>query len=436
MIAMVRRFATYLSPFLDPLTRGWMSVLTGDVVRMLLGFGVSILVARSLGPGDFGLYAVLGAGAGIAGAVADFGLSSAAVKEIAPLWSRARARGRHRGLAFFWIRFALALLVAAAGILLAPLLVCLLGLPAELRPAPGLLLAFALLGMVATAASGVMSTLLQATGHFGRIAILLVLNTGLTLLLALALALAGRLNLVTALLVLGIAPSLVAFAAGWWLLPGTWRMRFPSRRYLQLLAGRLLRFGRWLWLGNILAVLTLQLDLLLLNRLSVATTVGVYGLALNLATKMDVVNRSLFTVLLPAAASLKDRRGYARYLRRGLLRSGLLSLLLLPASWLARPFILVFYGAEYAAAIPLFRLLLLAVAVDMFAMPFLMLAFPLQRPRWLAATEGLRALSLFLTGITLIPAIGPTGAAAARIVARVAGFLLILFMLRHHRLRR
>lgn len=415
---------------LDGTTRSWMTIFGGDVLRMALGFIASVLIARALDPAAYGHYVVLGAVSGIAGATADFGLSASAVRRIAAVRVDDAALARRRARVFFWLRVAASVLTILPLVLFAGLFVSLLGLPAQVDGVSATaLLLFTLLGVPAGALSGAISTILQATGQFRHVALVLVANTALTVVLALGLWLAGQLTLVTALLVLGVSASLVTFLLARRFLPAAWRLGPLGWQALRAEALPLLRFGRWLWLASMLGVLALQLDILLLNRLSVAATVGSYGLALNLANKVDVVNRSLYTVLLPTASALKGRGDYARYIRRGLLRSALICLLLLPLVPLAQPFILFFYGQPYAPAVPLFRLLLVAVALDVFSMPLLLLAFPLNRPRWLAAVDGLRLIALLAAAFLLIPSYGATGAGLARIVARAAGVMLLVLLL-------
>ena len=89
---------------LDPITRSWAVVTGGSVARLALGFVASILIARSLGPVDFGLYAVLATVANIASAMADLGLTEAAVKRMAAAWGDQLNRSRSRDRAFFWLR--------------------------------------------------------------------------------------------------------------------------------------------------------------------------------------------------------------------------------------------------------------------------------------------------------------------------------------------
>lgn len=240
---------------------------------------------------------------------------------------------------------------------------------------------------------------------------------------------AGRLTLVTALVVLGIGTSLASFAVGYRLLPAGWRPRLLSRRVLSREGLQQFRFGRWIWIGSMFAVLVAQLDVLLVNHWYGAATVGAYGLALNLATKLDVVNHSLYTVLIPTASALEGRGNFGSYVRRSLLRSALVSVGLLALIPLAEPFILTFYGPAYAPAVDLFQLMVGVVIFDTMAIPLLLLAFPLNRPRLLAAADALRLITLVAAAVWLLPTYGPAGAVVAKFLAKVAGAVLILAVL-------
>lgn len=419
----LRRFATAL----DPATRGWVVVVAGNLARLALGFVASVLIARALGPATFGIFATLGALANVVGAVADLGLNDAAVRRIAAAWPGDPDTARERGHAFFWLRLGATVAVVALGGLLA------VALGARLLhlPTGGLLLA--LLGVGATALSGAVAALLQATGHFGRLSLIALTNAALTAVLAVALALAGRLTLNTALAVLGIATALVAFAVGVRVLPRGWSLTPPARSLLVAEGRELLRFGRWIWIANGCALLAAQLDLLLVSGWRGAATAGTYALALNLAAKADIVNSSLYTVLLPAASSLHGVGAVRRYLRQGFLRSGAIGLALLVAVPLADPFITTFYGAEFAPAIGLFRLLLLVVIFDVFTTPLTLLAYHFERPRLLAGADALRVGTLALIGTLLVPRAGvfggATGAIIAKFCAKVAGAALVVALL-------
>lgn len=418
----MRTLLRLLASGLDPATRNWLVVVAGSGARLALGFVASVAIARSLGPAAFGVFALLGAVANVAGAGADLGLTDAAVKRIASVWPDHPAQARERSQVFFWLRTGAVVPVVAGGSLLAGLL----AREGLVRPATAALLPLALLGVAATALSGAVSALLQATGRFGRLAVVALMNAGLTVILAIALTLAGQLTLVTALVVLGIGTSLASFAVGRRLLPDRWRLHVPARAALASEGRPLLRFGRWLWVANVFAMLTAQFDVLLVAHWSDSATVGAYALALNLATKADVVNSSLYTVLLPAASSLNGAGAVRRYARQSLLRSTLIGLALLPAMPLSGFLIPFCYGPAYAPAITLFRGLLGVVIFDAFTTPLLLLSYHFNRPKLLAAAEVLRAGMLLLAGAALIPATGAPGAIVAKLAAKLAGAGLTL----------
>lgn len=396
------------------------------MARLALGFVASVLIARALGPADFGTFAVLAAVANVVGALADLGLTDAAVKRIASAWAGERARAIDRGRAFFWLRAGSAALVVVAGHLVVSALPTVAVGSSTMRS----LLVLALLGVFATALSGAVSALLQATQRFGRLSLVGLANAGLTALLAIALDLTGQLTLISALVVLGIGTSLVSFAVGVRLLPDGWRLAFPPRATLWAEGRPMLDFGRWLWVANVCAMLAAQLDVLLVDRWTDAAIVGAYALALNLAMKVDVVNSSLYTVLLPAVSSLDGEHAIRRYVRQALLRSALIALALLPLLLLIGPFITFFYGRSYAPAIGIFRLLLAVVVFDVFATPLLLLIYHYDRPRLLAASDALRAGTLGVAGVALVPSFGTSGAVVAKLVAKAVGAALTLWSLR------
>jgi O-antigen/teichoic acid export membrane protein len=380
------------------------------------------VIARALGPADFGVYAVLAASVALVGGLAEGGLTEAAVLRLSAVWPAQPDAARARASAFFWLRLGLAAAVVGVGCLVAgPAAARLLGLPDG-----GGLLRWALLGIVATGASGAVSAMLQATSAWRRMSSLTLVNTGLTAILALVLAVVGRLDLVAALVVLGIGTSLASFLVGRGMLPAEWRLRLPSAGALAEEAGHLLRTGRWLWLASVFAMLTANAEVLLLNRQADLALVGAYALALNLANKADLVNTSLYTVLLPGVARLRDRTAIASYVRRGVLRGGLIGLGLLVLIPISEPLITLVYGADFAPAAVFFRFLIGIMIFDVLLTPVLLLPLAYRQPRLLAAADALRAVTLVLVALGLIPIYGAIGAIVARFAARVAGAVLVL----------
>ncbi len=403
----------------DAVTRGWAVVTSAGVVRLGLGFVASLIVARALGPADFGIYAVFAATVGIVGTIAEGGLTEAAVLRMSAAATDRPSRAR-RAAAFFWLRIGLAGVVVALGCALAPLIsrYALNGIDEGL-------LRWALLGIAATAASGGTSAMLQARGEFGRMSSLTLLNTGLTVVFAAGLAAVGRLDLTSALVILGIGTSLLTFGAGRLMLPRGLRLGLPSRSELQREVHELTRTGRWLWLASLFAILTANAEVLLLNRFLPLATVGVYALALNLASKADVANQSLYTVLLPGVGSLDVRTSITAYLKRGALRSLTISaglLLLIPLA----PYVVVLvYGDAFAQSATFLQLLLGIAILDVLLTPFLLLPLAFRRPKLLAAADAARAIVLVGVALGFVPAYGAFGAILARLAARIGGAAVV-----------
>jgi O-antigen/teichoic acid export membrane protein len=415
---------------LDSVTQGWFVITSGSVARLGLGFIASIIIARALGPTAFGVYAVLAAVAAFVGVAVDLGLTNAVIRRISAVWPDDLSRVSEIWSVFFWLRLLVVGSVVGIGLVLAgPVSSLILDVSGR-----ELYLRLALIGVAATALSGSVTSILQATNRFGRLSAVLLANSGLTVVLAIGLVLAGVLTITTALLVLGIGTSLVSFGLAYRLLPGKWTLKPPGYGAFAADAGDLTRFGVWLWLGSIFATLALYLDVLIVNYWVASATVGVYALAVNLALKVEVVNQSLYTVLLPTASALRSPGDVRSYIRRGLVRSGLISIALLPLFPLARPLIVFFYGESYAPAATLFQGLLVVAILNVILTPLLMLAFTFDRPRLIALTDGVRALTLLIVALVLVPLTGTTGAIIAKLAAALAGGIIILaFVARHVR---
>jgi O-antigen/teichoic acid export membrane protein len=280
--------------------------------------------------------------------------------------------------------------------------------------------------------------MLQGTSHFGRLSFVLVASTGLSLALAVILAVTDSLNLVTALLGLGAGTALAGFLIGYRLLPREWGeanqslLRFPGSQALRVEGKPMFRFGRWLWLTNILKTLIAYLDFFLVNLWLGPAVVGIYALALGLSARAEIVNHSLYTVLIPLASTLRQPRELWQYLRRGLIRSGLISLALLALLPVAPWFIPFVYGSDYTLAVGLFQLLLAIVIFDIITLPATLLIYTFDRPDLAALAEAVRVVTLVLVGLWLIPTLGPVGAVIAKFSAKIIGVIVTVALLARH----
>ncbi|MCA9958788.1 MAG: oligosaccharide flippase family protein [Anaerolineales bacterium] len=422
--------------FRDAISQGWGVIFVGTAVRMGLNFITGILLARALGPDEFGIYSILGAIAGISGGVIDLGLTSASVRHIAIDWQTDKTLAWQRGQTFFWLRVILAAVYIVGGILLAKPITQLVW------PVPNaaLLLSLALLSMGTTVLSGSINALLEATRYFGRIAIAIIFSSTVSLSVTAVLVVTGQISVITAL----VGSSFFGSLAGFWLAtrlwPVLWRetavsrpiLRFPGIQTMRTLGQPLWKFGGWLWLGNILRMLLGYLDMFLVNHWLATETVGIYALALNLSSKVELINSSLHAALVPSVSTLADKTAVRHYLKQSLVRSAGLSLPVLALVPLAPWFVPQLYGPAYQSAGTVLQLLLLITLFDLFTLAPSLLVYTFNQPKLFAAGELLRTLTLLAMGVWLIPTWGITGAVLARFCAKLVGAVFILGRLIPH----
>lgn len=390
--------------------------LGGSLGRLAIGFLASILIARQLGPAGYGVIALVSLVVAVLDTVADFGLTNTAVHAV----SRALSSGPHAARAVAAGYWSLTLLLNAAGALLGFALAGPIASLALGRPDAEPVVRLVVLGLLTVAGNGACAALLQASRRFGRLAVLQVVSQLTYLAGVVALSLTSQMS-VEAVVVLGVLNPLIGFLLGLKLLPhGLLELEAGFRPPARKAWVDLTRFSRWLWISSVLSLLAAQLDLALVGRWLPAVEVGVYALALNLATKLDILNQARFTVLLPTVSTL-SRQGMRSHVRHGLLRSAALSLPLLLALPLAGPLLGLVYGPAYLAAVPPLLVLILAVIFDLLTTPLILLAYPMNAPRVLAASDVLRVATLVLLAAPLVPVLGPSGAALAKLGAKVVG---------------
>jgi O-antigen/teichoic acid export membrane protein len=397
-------------------------------VQFLIGLVGSVISARMLGPSDFGRFGVITAAVMILGTLADVGLTYTAAKSIAQYSATDTARSRRVAGIYFRLRILTGTAGGLLGILLSGPIAALLG-PRELTP----LLQLASCTLFSLGLSSYPGTVFIGLERFDRLGIANIANALITVAGILALFLTGQLNLLN-LVAWNVALPILSTIPAWLLLPRDWlpwrltRLRSGTADFS--LIGELLRFTRWIAIANLGTIIAVQGDLLLLGRLAAPADVGIYSVALALALRLDSLNQSLLLVLLPRASKLRNAdeiRGYKRQVWRGSLLLGVgLGLVAL----LSQPLILLLYGESYAPSAGLFLALMAVVLFDLITSSLFLVAFPLNRPRTLAAADWLRVLILGAVGWSLIPLLGGFGAVLARGASRLVGTAYALWALR------
>jgi O-antigen/teichoic acid export membrane protein len=413
-----------------PVVRDLSFTFGGRVAQMLLALVGSVVSARALGPEDLGRFGLVMTTVTICGTLADAGLTYTAVRYIARYSERDTARAQAAARAYLLLRLLTGAATSLAGLLLSEVIAGAVLGHADLTPYLQLAF-FTLFGLAISSYPG---TVLVGLARFGRVGLAGVLNAAITVAGILLLLAAGRLDLTT-LVAWNVVLPVVSTLPAWLMLPSNWLpWRLGRAGVLASTQAGVMRevlgFSKWMAIAMLGSIVASQGDLILLGRLAGPAVVGVYSVALTLALRLDTLNQSLMTVMMPRASRLGGPAEIRRYSRRVLGGSLLLAGFVGVVALLAQPLIALLYGERYEASAGLFLALVVVVLFDLVTSSLFLVALPLNRPRVLAVSDWLRVLALGLAGWLLIPAHSGYGAVASRLISRVAGAAYTLLALR------
>ena len=375
--------------------RGGLARLCAQVASFCLRLGSLVVLARLLGPKEFGLVGMVTAFTGVLGLFRDFGLSSAVVQ-------RTTVTDEQKST-LFWINILVGMLLSLVTVGMAPAVAVFYHEP-RLVPVTAVVAA----GFLFNAAGVQHGALLQRQMRFTALA---VINTvGLILGTTIAVVGAkigwGYWALVTMTVTLPLTNTF-----GVWLITG-WVPGMPHRR-----SGirSMMHFGGTITLNGLILYVATNFEKVLLGRFWGVDALGIYGRAYQLINiPTENLNSAAGEVAFSALSRIQDDPGrLKRYFLKGY---SLVLALTLPMTVACALFaddtILVLLGPKWMAAAPVFRFLAPTILV-----------FAILNPLgWLLCSLGLVRRSLNI-GLVIAPIMiasyviglpyGPNGVALA-----------------------
>jgi O-antigen/teichoic acid export membrane protein len=243
----------------------------------------------------------------------------------------------------------------------------------------------------------------------------------MTLVMLAALAAAGRLTPLTAavayqlayvpIAVWAVARDIRVFRAGW--------------KAMREAAGKLSRYGLRSYGVDLLGNLIVYIDQILLIGLLAPEALGLYVVAVSLSRMLNVFSMSIVAVLFPEASGLPEAEAAKLSLRvfKISMLCGLAAALAMSA---LAPFLLrILYGSAFAAAIPVFRLLVLAVVIGGAAMVLAQAFMAVGKPGVASMALGLELVVLVPLLLTLVPVYGLIGAGWSLLIAAAVRLLFV-----------
>jgi len=354
-----------------------------------------MILARLLGPKDYGLVGMVTAFTGVLNLFRDFGLSTAAVQRTTVTEAQIST--------LFWINLLVGFVLTLLSLASAPAI-------ASFYHEPRLVGVTVVLGIgfLFNAAGVQHSALLQRNMRFTAMAIINVVGLIVSTSIGIAGALAGYGY--WALVAMTVSSPLVT-SIGFWLAAG-W---VPGRPQRNSGVRSMFHFGGTITLNGLVAYIAYNSEKVLLGRFWGTDAIGIYGRAYQLVNiPTDNLNSAVGEVAFSALSRVKDdAERFKRYFLNGY---SLVLALTIPitvvCTLFARDVVLISLGPQWEEAVPIFRLL--APTILIFA-----LINPLG---WLLYSLGLvgRSLKIALVFAPLIIAgyvlglpYGPKGVALA-----------------------
>lgn len=320
--------------------RGFAWDFSGRAAQQLVTFALGIILARLLGPKDFGLVAMAAVFISYTNIFTDLGLTSALIQ-------RKAAESIHFS-SFFFLNLSISSLFLAAMFFAAPLIASFYGVPA-LTPIARVLG----LNFVLTSFTSVQQVYLQKSLDFRalRTASFISAVTSGGLGIAMAYLGYGVWSLVAQSVVSSLLSSILLWRAS------VWR---PSLAFSLAALRDLWSYGFNMFLAGMLETFAQRVDVLVIGKMFDATSLGFYSKAKSINRFItQYSSQSVGAVAFPALAEIQDDEPR---LRRATLRMidvvTFVSLAIAGVLYVAaRPLIILLLTEKWAGAIPLFELL-------------------------------------------------------------------------------
>lgn len=332
--------------------RGGIARMGAQAANFLLRFGSLMILARLLGPKDFGLVGMVTAFTGVLNLFRDFGLSSAAIQR--------NTVSEEQISTLFWINILVGVLLGLVSAILAPAV-------AAFYHEPRLFAVMVVLaaGFVFNAAGVQHGVLLQRQMRFSAMA---VINT-IGLIIGTAIAIGGAVAGYGywALVAMTVATPLIS-TIGFWIATG-WIPGIPRRG-----AGirSMMRFGGTITLNGLVVYIANNLDKVLLGRYWGVDALGIYGRAYQLINiPTDNLNTAVGEVAFSALSRLQDdpKRLRNYFLKGYSLVLALTLPITIACAFFAEDVTLVLLGPKWKEAAAIFRYLSPTILVFAIANP-------------------------------------------------------------------
>lgn len=395
-------------------------VFAGKMTSASLGFAMSLVVARWMGPAEFGLFSLFIVVLIFGNDLLGDGLNPGVVRYYAMHKQTDRVRASEVLTNALVLRLLLGIPVVLLGGWYG-------GQIAEWLfhdEAYALPIVLGFIGSLGAALWSFDLAAWQAREEFTTYAVMVGLVNLMRVLSIPLLLLFGHLSLGT---VMGAHVVFFYFctAIGLWLL----RAQLLTFRINWALLRELFRFSKWPAIASLCFLLQVNLGVPVLNYFITSREAGLYAAGSSLLQAVDFLTISLLTTLLPKVSQLTGLEACRSYVRRSFPVYAALAACLVPILFFARPIVLMLFGPAYEGTIPVFQILFLGALGTLVTHPLYLVLYTMNRPHLYTVTGIVALIGWVVVGFWMIPNQGAIGAAWTTLFARLLQSVLILAVL-------
>lgn len=170
---------------------------------------------------------------------------------------------------------------------------------------------------------------------------------------------------------------------------------------------KLFSFAKWIAVTRVFSVFVSRIDVILLNLLSNSFEAGIFAAANRITLLFSLLVSSLGSVINPRFSGFDNNKKVISYIKKLLGLITLVSIFMLIAALFAKPIINIVFGNKFVSAIPVFQALTVAMIPFIFSLattPALIYTF--NQPRFVARLTAFQVVSMVIIEIVLIPRLG------------------------------
>ncbi len=385
-------------------------ILGGNILTQGLAFLVTVIIARTLGPRDYGTFAVAYIFMIFSIDIIDFGLERSFIRYYSLYSLNHQKRANQLFSSLFGLKLLMAILLCFIVYLLSGHLAKSLFHNHELIVP----LRLAGVGFIGGALLRFEGSFFQASEQFKKYILVNLAHSVFKLGGIFALIFLSLISIDNLMLL-----YVVAFFSGLtfssFLLP-SFSLSLPKNKedFTEIFG-----LSKWIFISTILVMIETRVDFFMLGHMSNKEEVGYFSAAWNIAIILPLIIGSAHTALFPKVSRMLGKIEMKAYVNKLLSLSPLVIPIMIGGVFLSRWIILLLYGSKYLPCVGPLQILVIGYSLILLIVPVSLVLYSLDKAWAIAIVNSLELTSHGIANYYLVPSHGALGAAFSNLIVKI-----------------